>query len=323
MSSSPNNAFNASSLVSQAPSILKDIFGYSAFRGQQAEVISHISSGGDCLVLMPTGGGKSLCYQIPALMRDGVAVVVSPLIALMQNQVVALHELGVRAAFLNSSLTQEEAADVERNLLAGQYDLLYVAPERLLTPRFLGLMASTPLALFAIDEAHCVSQWGHDFRPEYIQLSILQERFPDVPRMALTATADTVTRNEIIERLGLIGAKTFISSFDRPNIRYQVIDRTSGKAQLLDFIQSEHKGDAGIVYCMSRKKVEETASWLAGKSVNAIPYHAGMSTQVRSHHQERFLREDGIVMVATIAFGMGIDKPDVRFVAHLDLPKSI
>lgn len=323
MSSSPNKAFNASSLVSQAPGILKDIFGYSAFRGQQAEVISHVAGGGDCLVLMPTGGGKSLCYQIPALMRDGVAVVVSPLIALMQNQVVALHELGVRAAFLNSSLTQEEAADVERNLLAGQYDLLYVAPERLLTPRFLGLMASTPLALFAIDEAHCVSQWGHDFRPEYIQLSILQERFPDVPRMALTATADTVTRDEIIERLGLIGAKTFVSSFDRPNIRYQVIDRTSGKSQLLDFIQSEHKGDAGIVYCMSRKKVEETASWLAGKGVNAIPYHAGMGTQVRSHHQERFLREDGIVMVATIAFGMGIDKPDVRFVAHLDLPKSI
>ena len=323
MPSLSNNAVNVSSLMPQASGVLKDIFGYSAFRGQQAEVISHVAGGGDCLVLMPTGGGKSLCYQIPALMRDGVAVVVSPLIALMQNQVVALHELGVRAAFLNSSLTQEEASDVERNLLAGQYDLLYVAPERLLTPRFLGLMASTPLALFAIDEAHCVSQWGHDFRPEYIQLSILQERFPDVPRMALTATADTVTRDEIIERLGLIGAKTFVSSFDRPNIRYQVIDRTSGKSQLLDFIHSEHKGDAGIVYCMSRKKVEETASWLAGKGVNAIPYHAGMSTQVRSHHQERFLREDGIVMVATIAFGMGIDKPDVRFVAHLDLPKSI
>lgn len=307
----------------EASSVLKDIFGYSAFRGQQTEVITHVAGGGDCLVLMPTGGGKSLCYQIPALMRDGVAVVVSPLIALMQNQVSALHELGVRAAFLNSSLTQEEASNVERNLLAGQYDLLYVAPERLLTPRFLGLMASTPLALFAIDEAHCVSQWGHDFRPEYIQLSVLQERFPDVPRMALTATADTVTRQEIIERLGLNGAKTFVSSFDRPNIRYQVIDRTSGKTQLLDFIQSEHKGDAGIVYCMSRKKVEETAYWLANKGVNAIPYHAGMSTQVRSDHQERFLREDGIVMVATIAFGMGIDKPDVRFVAHLDLPKSI
>ncbi len=323
MPSSSNKAASVSSVMPQASNILKDIFGYSVFRGQQAEVIKHVAVGGDCLVLMPTGGGKSLCYQIPALMRDGVAVVVSPLIALMQNQVAALHELGVRSAFLNSSLTHEEASDVERNLLAGQYDLLYVAPERLLTPRFLGLMASTPLALFAIDEAHCVSQWGHDFRPEYIQLSVLQERFPDVPRMALTATADTVTRKEIVERLGLNGAKTFVSSFDRPNIRYQVIDRTSGKSQLLDFIQSEHKGDAGIVYCMSRKKVEETASWLVDKSVNAIPYHAGMSTQVRSHHQERFLREDGIVMVATIAFGMGIDKPDVRFVAHLDLPKSI
>ncbi|MDP1558418.1 MAG: DNA helicase RecQ [Nitrosomonas sp.] len=307
----------------RASKILKDIFGYSTFRGQQTEVIAHVAGGGDCLVLMPTGGGKSLCYQIPALMREGVAVVISPLIALMQNQVVALHELGVRAAFLNSSLTQTEAAAVERNLLSGEYDLLYVAPERLLTPRFLGLIANTPLALFAIDEAHCVSQWGHDFRPEYIKLSILHERFPNVPRMALTATADTVTRNEIIERLSLDRAKTFVSSFDRPNIRYQVIDRTNGKSQLLDFIKAEHNGDAGIVYCMSRNKVEETAAWLSDKGVRAIAYHAGMSVQMRSYNQEKFLREDGIVMVATIAFGMGIDKPDVRFVAHLDLPKSI
>lgn len=307
----------------RASKILKDTFGYSVFRGQQAEVIAHVSSGGDCLVLMPTGGGKSLCYQIPALMREGVAVVVSPLIALMQNQVVALHELGVRAAFLNSALTQAEAAAVECNLLSGNYDLLYVAPERLLTPRFLSLMANMPLALFAIDEAHCVSQWGHDFRPEYIQLSILHERFPNVPRIALTATADIVTRNEIIERLGLANARTFVSSFDRPNIRYLVIDRANGKSQLLNFIESEYSDKAGIVYCLSRKKVEETAAWLTDKGVRAIAYHAGMSVQMRSRNQEKFLREDGIVMIATIAFGMGIDKPDVRFVAHLDLPRSI
>ena len=307
----------------RALDILKDVFGYAAFRGLQAKVISHVAEGQDCLVLMPTGGGKSLCYQIPALMREGVAVVVSPLIALMHNQVAALHEIGVRAAFLNSSLSQAEAAAVEGNLLTGKYDLLYVAPERLLTPRFLDLMARTPLALFAIDEAHCVSQWGHDFRPEYIKLSILHESFPSVPRIALTATADTVTRKEIVERLGLDGAKLFISSFDRPNIRYQIIDKTNGKSQLLDFICAEHEGDAGIVYCLSRKKVEETAAWLKNKGVCAIPYHAGMSAQIRLGNQERFLREEGIVMVATIAFGMGIDKPDVRFVAHLDLPKSI
>ena len=246
----------------RALDILKDIFGYAAFRGLQAEVISHVAGGQDCLVLMPTGGGKSLCYQIPALMREGVAVVVSPLIALMHNQVAALHEIGVRAAFLNSSLSQAEAAAVEDDLLAGKYDLLYVAPERLLTPRFLDLMTRTPLALFAIDEAHCVSQWGHDFRPEYIQLSILHESFPSVPRIALTATADTVTRKEIVERLGLDGAKLFISSFDRPNIRYQIIDKTNGKGQLLNFIRAEHEGDAGIVYCLSRRKVEEIAVWL-------------------------------------------------------------
>lgn len=307
----------------RAAALLKDVFGYPAFRGRQAEVIAHVAEGGDCLVLMPTGGGKSLCYQIPALLREGVAVVVSPLIALMQNQVAALHEVGVRAAFLNSSLSQTETAAVERAMLTGTYDLVYVAPERLLTPRFLNLLARTPLALFAIDEAHCVSQWGHDFRPEYIQLSILHERFPNVPRIALTATADSVTRAEIIERLGLEDARIFVSSFDRPNIRYQIVDKMNGKEQLIAFIRAEHEGDAGIVYCLSRRKVEETAAWLVGKGIRALAYHAGMGASERSCNQERFLREDGIVMVATIAFGMGIDKPDVRFVAHLDLPKSV
>ncbi len=309
--------------MSSALTILKEVFGYPAFRGQQAEVIEHLANGGDCLVLMPTGGGKSLCYQIPALLRDGVAIVVSPLIALMQNQVAALHELGVRAAVLNSSLSQQAAAEVEQKLLAGEYDLLYVAPERLLTSRFLNLIARIPVALFAIDEAHCVSQWRHDFRPEYIQLSVLHERFPEVPRIALTATADMDTRKEIIERLGLDEARIFVSSFDRPNIRYQIIDKTNSRAQLLAFLRTEHTGDAGIVYCLSRKKVEETAAWLTAQGLRAIAYHAGMSMQERSLNQERFLREEGIVIVATIAFGMGIDKPDVRFVAHLDLPKSI
>jgi ATP-dependent DNA helicase RecQ len=307
----------------KALNILKEVFGYPAFRGQQAEVIEHLAGGGDCLVLMPTGGGKSLCYQIPALMRDGVAIVVSPLIALMQNQVAALHEAGVRAAVLNSSLSLPEAAEVEQKLLAGGYDLLYVAPERLLTARFLNLITRIPVALFAIDEAHCVSQWGHDFRPEYSQLSVLHERFPKVPRIALTATADLDTRREIIERLGLDEARIFVSSFDRPNIRYQIIDKTNSRSQLLTFLRAEHPGDAGIVYCLSRKKVEETAAWLSGQSLRAIAYHAGMSMQERSLNQERFLREEGIIMVATIAFGMGIDKPDVRFVAHLDLPRSI
>ncbi|MGH8763067.1 MAG: DNA helicase RecQ, partial [Nitrosospira sp.] len=309
--------------MSHALTFLKDVFGYPAFRGRQAEVIAHVAGGGDCLVLMPTGGGKSLCYQIPALLRDGVAVVISPLIALMQNQVAALHEAGVRAAFLNSSLSPMEAAAVERGMLTGTYDLVYVAPERLLTTRFLDLLARTPLSLFAIDEAHCVSQWGHDFRPEYIQLSILHERFANVPRIALTATADSVTRKEIVERLGLDSARIFVSSFDRPNIRYQIVDKVNAKAQLLAFIRAEHNGDAGIVYCLSRKKVQETAAWLVEKGIRALAYHAGMDASERSRNQEKFLCEDGVVMVATIAFGMGIDKPDVRFVAHLDLPKSV
>ena len=309
--------------MSKALNILKEVFGYPVFRGQQAEIIEHLANGGDCLVLMPTGGGKSLCYQIPALLRDGVAIVVSPLIALMQNQVAALHEIGVRAAVLNSSLSSQEAAAVEQNLLAGAYDLLYVAPERLLTARFLSLITRIPVALFAIDEAHCVSQWGHDFRPEYSQLSVLHERFPKVPRIALTATADMDTRKEIIERLGLNMARIFVSSFDRPNIRYQIIDKTNSRSQLLTFIQAEHQDDAGIIYCLSRKKVEETTAWLVNQGMRAVAYHAGMSMQARSLNQEKFLREEGIIMVATIAFGMGIDKPDVRFVAHMDLPKSI
>ncbi len=286
-----------------------------------------MAAGGDCLVLMPTGGGKSLCYQIPALLRPGTGIIVSPLIALMQDQVSALREAGVRAAFLNSSLSAADAGAVERSLLAGDYDLLYVAPERLLMPRFLQqlerLQASAQLALFAIDEAHCVSQWGHDFRPEYMQLSLLHERFPGVPRIALTATADRVTREEIVLRLGLEGARLFVSSFDRPNIRYRIVEKANARAQLLAFLRAEHAGEAGIVYCLSRRKVEETAAWLIEQGVAALPYHAGMDADTRSRHQARFQREDGVVMVATIAFGMGIDKPDVRFVAHLDLPKSI
>jgi ATP-dependent DNA helicase RecQ len=307
----------------QAVEILQTVFGYPAFRDKQEEIVEHVAMGGDALVLMPTGGGKSLCFQIPALIRHGVGIVVSPLIALMQDQVDALSEVGVRAAFLNSTQTYEESSRIERQMRNGEIDLVYIAPERLMTPRCLDLLSATPLALFAIDEVHCVSQWGHDFRPEYIKLSILHERFPDVPRIALTATADKQTREEIIQRLQLENAMQFVSSFDRPNIRYHIVEKDNGRKQLVDFIQAQHAGDAGIVYCLSRKKVEDTAALLCEHGITALPYHAGMSTEDRSKNQSRFLREDGIVMTATIAFGMGIDKPDVRFVAHLDLPKSI
>ena len=303
--------------------ILQEIFGYEAFRGTQQAIIEELTRGGDALVLMPTGGGKSLCYQIPALLRPGVGIVVSPLIALMQDQVDALCQLGVRAAFLNSSLDLDTAREVEGQFLRGELDLLYVAPERLMTPRFMDLLDRAPVALFAIDEAHCVSQWGHDFRPEYRQLAALHERFPEIPRVALTATADTPTRNEIVERLGLAQAAQFISGFDRPNIRYRIVPKNNGRKQLLAFLEAEHKGDAGIIYCLSRKSVDDTAEWLRGQGWNALAYHAGLSAEMRRRHQERFLREEGVVMVATIAFGMGIDKPDVRFVAHLNLPKSM
>jgi ATP-dependent DNA helicase RecQ len=309
--------------MSSALSILNTVFGYPAFRGAQGEIIEHVAKGGDALVLMPTGGGKSLCYQIPALMREGCAVVVSPLIALMQDQVAALKEAGVSAAVLNSSLDAETALATERDFASGRLDLVYVAPERLLTPRFLDLMRRSKVALFAIDEAHCVSQWGHDFRPEYIQLSALHERFPDVPRIALTATADELTRSEILTRLDLGRARVFISSFDRPNIRYTIVAKASAREQVLRFIRAEHPGEAGIVYCLSRRKVDETAQWLSEQGVPALPYHAGLDAKTRAKHQERFVDGDGMVIVATIAFGMGIDKPDVRFVAHLDLPKSI
>ncbi|CAG1006011.1 ATP-dependent DNA helicase RecQ [Burkholderiales bacterium] len=310
-------------LATRARETLSRVFGHEAFRGAQEAIVTHVAAGGDALVLMPTGAGKSLCYQVPALLREGCAVVVSPLIALMHDQVAALTQLGVRAAFLNSSLDARTAAAVERAFAAGELDLLYVAPERLLTPRCLELVDRARVALFAIDEAHCVSQWGHDFRPEYLGLSVLHERWGGVPRVALTATADPLTRREIVERLALSGARVFVSSFDRPNIRYTIVDREDTRAQLLAFIEDAHAGDAGIVYCLSRRKVDETAARLASKGVDAIPYHAGMETADRSANQMRFQREDGVVVVATIAFGMGIDKPDVRYVAHLDLPKSI
>ena len=303
--------------------LLRTTFGHPAFRGAQAEIVNHLANGGDALVLMPTGGGKSLCYQLPALLRDGTALVVSPLIALMQDQVAALKQVGVRAAFLNSTLDGREANAVERALRNGELDLLYVAPERLMMPRMLDLLHESRIALFAIDEAHCVSQWGHDFRPEYLQLSVLHEQFPEVPRIALTATADPQTRDEIITRLKLEDARIFVSSFDRPNIRYTIVDKADARTQLLRFIKDDHAGDAGIVYCLSRKKVDETAAWLKTQGVRALPYHAGMDTAARAKHQARFQQDEGIVVVATIAFGMGIDKPDVRFVAHLDLPKSI
>ena len=303
--------------------MLQEVFGYPAFRGHQEAAIAHVAGGGDALVLMPTGSGKSLCYQLPALLREGVGVVVSPLIALMQDQVAALEELGVRAAFLNSTLTGAQAAAVEARVRRGELDLVYVAPERLLTDRCLGLLSASRLALIAIDEAHCVSQWGHDFRPEYLQLAVLAERFPGVPRIALTATADAQTRAEILERLQLRDARVFVSSFDRPNIRYRIVEKEDPRRQLLDFVRGEHAGEAGIVYCLSRRKVEETAAFLEGQGIAALPYHAGMDARSRQENQARFQRDDGVVMVATIAFGMGIDKPDVRFVAHLDLPKSV
>ncbi|MBE1158797.1 DNA helicase RecQ [Dyella acidiphila] len=302
--------------------ILQSVFGYASFRGPQQAIVEHVSEGGDALVLMPTGGGKSLCYQIPALLRQGTGIVVSPLIALMQDQVDALREAGVSAAYLNSSLDAQEQREVERRLLAGGLNLLYVAPERLLTARFLELLESTEVALFAIDEAHCVSQWGHDFRPEYRELTLLHQRFPQVPRIALTATADPRTREEIVERLGLQDARPFVSSFDRPNIRYAIALRHNARSQLLAFLDG-HRGDAGIVYCLSRRKVDETAEWLSAAGIEALPYHAGLDAATRAANQQRFLREDGVVMVATVAFGMGIDKPDVRFVAHLDLPRSM
>jgi len=312
------------SLSADAPlDTLQQVFGYDSFRGEQQEIIDHLMRGEDALVLMPTGGGKSLCYQIPALLRKGVGVVISPLIALMQDQVDALLELGVRAAFLNSTQDWREAREVEQAFLSGQLDLLYVAPERLLTDRCLDLLSQGRVSLFAIDEAHCVSQWGHDFRPEYLGLSILAERWPQVPRIALTATATAETRREIAQRLQLAEARHFVASFDRPNIRYRIVEKKEVRRQLLDFIQAEHAGDCGIVYCLSRARVEETADFLCSHGIQALPYHAGLSASVRASNQARFLREDGLVMVATIAFGMGIDKPDVRFVAHIDLPKSV
>ncbi|MRR51728.1 MAG: DNA helicase RecQ [Rhodocyclaceae bacterium] len=315
-----------SSAAAQAREVLQRVFGYTAFRGPQEDILDHVTGGGDALVLMPTGGGKSLCYQLPALLRPGCAIVVSPLIALMQDQVDALLQAGVAAAFLNSSQDFDAVVSTERQLMTGKLDLLYVAPERLLTDRFLSLLdrldGEGRLALFAIDEAHCVSQWGHDFRPEYIQLSALHNRYPAVPRIALTATADALTRGEIIHRLGLDEARIFVSSFDRPNIRYTVVERDNPRKQLLAFL-ADHRGEAGIVYCLSRKKVDETALWLREHGVDAVPYHAGLDTETRRAHQQRFIREEGVVVVATIAFGMGIDKPDVRFVAHLDLPKSL
>ncbi|WP_435370767.1 DNA helicase RecQ [Hydrogenophaga intermedia] len=315
--------------------VLQSVFGYEAFRGPQAQIVTHVSDGGDALVLMPTGGGKSLCYQVPAIVREraghGVAVVVSPLIALMHDQVGALSEAGVSAAYLNSSLSLEDAQRIEQQLRRGELTLLYVAPERLLTPRCQAMLESLHaqgrLSLFAIDEAHCVSQWGHDFRPEYRELAVLPERFAGVPRIALTATADALTRADIVERLQLQDARTFISSFDRPNIRYLLVEKKDATQQLLRFIRDEHMGaqghDAGVVYCQSRRRVEEVAQVLQQAGLKALPYHAGLDAAVRQQHQDRFLREEGMIMVATIAFGMGIDKPDVRFVAHLDMPKNI
>src|SRR5579864_599874 len=307
----------------RALEILRAVFGYDSFRGLQEEIIAHVIAGGDALVLMPTGGGKSLCFQIPAIVRPGLGIVVSPLIALMKDQVDALRQAGVRAAYLNSTLDTAEAAEVERDMRQGALDLVYVAPERLVTPRCLDLLTRCRLALFAIDEAHCVSQWGHDFRPEYRALSILHERFPQVPRIALTATADGPTRSDIVERLKLGEARVFAAGFDRPNIRYRVVAKDEAKAQLDVFLAAEHPADAGIVYCLSRRRVEEIATYLCTKGRVALPYHAGLDPATRERNQDRFLKEEGVVIVATVAFGMGINKPNVRFVAHLDAPKSL
>ena len=303
--------------------VLHEVFGYETFRPLQGDIIREVSEGRDALVLMPTGGGKSLCYQVPALVRPGTAIVISTLIALMQDQVAALKELGVKAAFLNSTMDFEQARATEYALMTGELDLLYCAPERLIQPRTIELLHNASISLVAIDEAHCVSQWGHDFRSDYLQLSMLAEAFPGIPRIALTATADERTRKEIAERLSLTTARHFVSGFDRPNIQYRIAPKTNANSQLLSFIKAEHEGDCGIVYCLSRNKVDATARTLAQKGYTALPYHAGLSSEQRAHHQERFLREDGVIIVATIAFGMGIDKPDVRFVAHLDLPKSL
>ncbi len=309
--------------MSSAQQILQTVFGYPSFRPPQDEIIQTIIQGGDALVLMPTGGGKSLCYQIPALIRPGCGVVISPLIALMQDQVEALRQVGVKASYLNSSLKPADAHQVEEALLANDLDLLYIAPERLNQERMLNLLTSSSIALFAIDEAHCVSQWGHDFRADYLQLSILHKRFPKIPRIALTATADSRTRTEIINRLELADAPHFIAGFDRPNIRYRIALKHNPRQQLLRFLKEEHPDDAGIIYCLSRRKTEETAFWLQEQGFKALPYHAGLNNDIRANHQSRFLREEGVIVVATIAFGMGIDKPDVRFVAHLDLPKTV
>jgi ATP-dependent DNA helicase RecQ len=313
----------AAPLTSRASQILRDVFGYPEFRGQQAEIVEHVTGGSDALVLMPTGGGKSLCYQIPALMRHGVGVVVSPLIALMQDQVAALREAGVRAEFLNSTNTWPQTQAIEHAVRAGDVDMLYVAPERLLMDKTLALLDAARLSLFAIDEAHCVSQWGHDFRPEYLRLAVLASRYPSVPRIALTATADEITRREIVVRLALKQPRVFIASFDRPNIRYRIAEKDNPRKQLLQFITEEHPGESGIVYCFTRNSVDETAGFLSESGVNALAYHAEKEHGTREEHLNRFIRDDGVVMVATVAFGMGIDKPDVRFVAHVDMPRSI
>ena len=324
-----NDLYGSDLLTAERPAardpldILRTVFGHKDFRGQQAEIVSHVVDGGDAIVLMPTGGGKSACYQIPALCRDGVGVVVSPLIALMHDQVAAMRQVGIRAAALNSSLTDEERTQVRADLRNRKLDLIYVAPERLMLPSFLEFLDGAKIALFAIDEAHCVSQWGHDFRPEYMKLEMLGERFPGVPRIALTATADPQTQADIRRRLRLDDARMFLSSFDRPNIRYAIALKDQPRQQMLSFIAGSHKGESGIVYCLSRAKVEDTAVWLTAQGINALPYHAGLDASIRRRNQDAFLKTDGLVLVATIAFGMGIDKPDVRFVAHLDLPSSL